>query len=675
MIGKFFYVGLNRNNILNRYMFVSSACLTPMLFSSHSCKETSDATTVLLCTRWIKQAKYDPLVLLAHLNPSIYEQECETAIQTLLKVANDSSEASAVFVKDLSDAEIGAFRQGMNASEILNNDDAWKPETLLVARLQCDQAKLSPAKKADLLSKVVPDIPLLCDAIQKCIDTLANLAMEAEEGSTQEQEEEAQVFICNQLFKLAQLMDLQEEGSRRHFVIACKALLSSIHTAEELLEEAIKAMSRAHDLEDEYLQSISDIVEKMTKIQAIDDANDSETQRLVQLRVVSILTIVLENTSPRMALHPCLKSFVHHVVPAVTSDDALIREAGVGCLGRLALLSEEATVLAEFKPLFLEVTAREEETMEIRAQAMLALCDLTMLFDNILVPINDDGVHFVDVVSCMLQNDNPSVVAVAAEVATKLLFSGKVQNKTLLASLLVVFFNKAYDEYDADDQDVQEVGSVYRMQQLLSLFFAAYSMKSQQCKSRLVSALHPMLEMVATKQKRKRGATKTWPVSKMIEFVYATVDEEEKEDPAADKPKTSSSALLICLEISSFLGQHNENLTVTNLRTLCKLLGGADVDVETDDTRNLVALREKVSDLGMLITDEAALESLETMMEVLEEVVDGPVANNEDGGGSLVDAMERITLDKENSRASTSSKQATGDNDELEARKALAAVN
>jgi condensin complex subunit 3 len=628
-----------------------------------------------LCTRWIKQAKYDPLVLLTHLNPSIYEQECETVIKTLLKVANDATDASSGFIKDLSDAEIGAFRQGMNNSKVLNNDNAWKPETLLLARLQCDQSKLSPAKKADLLSKVVPDIPLLCDAIQSCMDTLANLAVADDEASNQEQQEEAQIFICNQLFKLAQLMDLQEEGSRRHFCAACKAMLTSIHTPEELLEEAIKAMSRAHDREDDYLSSISDIVDQMS---VADDYHESEdeTQRLVQLRVVSILTIVLENTSPRMALHPALKSFVHHVVPAVTNDDVLIREAGVGCLGRLALLSEESTVLAEFKPLFLEVVNKEDETMEIRAQAMLALCDLAMLFDNILVPIDAGAsdLSFVDVVSTMLQNENPSVVAVASEVATKLLFSGKVQDKDLLASLLVVFFNKTYDDYEEDD-DVQEVGSVFRMQQLLSLFFQAYSMKSQDCKSTLVRAIRPMLELVATKSKKRKGKG-TWPISKMIEFVYSTAEigteGEQKEGEA--QTSTSTSALLVCIEISSFLVQHNDNLTNTNLRTLCKLLGGADVDVEaTNDTRSsLLDLKEKVNELGMLITDEASLESLETMMELLEEVEEKDEEEND-----LVDAMENVALDKENETSFVSARKAEEEvgEEHVSERPALATVN
>ena len=43
------------------------------------------------------------------------------------------------------------------------------------------------------------------------------------------------------------------------------------------------------------------------------------------------------------------------------------------------MLSEQQTVMEEFKPLLLGVASSEEETLEIRAQAMMAIGDLTFL--------------------------------------------------------------------------------------------------------------------------------------------------------------------------------------------------------------------------------------------------------------------------------------------------------
>lgn len=572
-----------------------------------SCKETSDATTVLLCTRWFKAAKYDPLALLTSLKPALYEAECEKVITILLQVESD-------FLKDLSDAEVRAFRQGMATQPEIS---VLLPENLLVARLQCHH-ETSPAKRADMLQKIVTDIPMLCDAIQSCIETIVD------------QDDETNIFCCNQLFKLAQLMDLQEEGSRRHFLASCRSILAESNTPEDVLEEAIKAMGRSHDREDEYLDSVGNIIAPMTD----------------QLRCVSILTLVLENTSPRMATHASLKAFVKHVVPAVHDDtNPMIREAGVGCLGRLALLSEEATVMADFKPLLLGIISNEQEKMEIRAQAMLALCDLTMLFDNILLPVDLDGkeVRFVDHVSVMLQNKNPAVVAVASEVATKLLFSGKVNDYDLVAALLVVFFDKKYDGYDEND-DVQEVGSVYRMQQLLSLFFQAYSKKGFQ----LVPAIGPMLAATATK---KRGR-KVFPIAKMIEFVYAMAEEGLEEN----KDENTNNALLVCLELSNYLLHSSDNISTTSLRILCKLLGGADVDLDKASNAKLIELKENVNELTMLISDDPSLESLETMVELLEDVEEVVESGNDNDDDEvedvLVETMGAVTLEKENPVAS-----------------------
>lgn len=573
--------------------------------------------TVLISTHWIKAAKYDPLMLLAHLKPALYEQECEKVISTLLQVSADS-------LKDLSEAEVRAFRLGMNSQPKM---DALYPENLLLARLQC-QHEQSPTKKADMLHKIVPDIPMLCDTIHNYLD----------DGSVQNSQDEASIFCCNQLFKLVQIMDLQEEGSRRHFRTFSREILASTNTPDDVLEEAIKAMSRAHDRQEDYVNCVAEIVEPMTD----------------PLRIVSIVTLVLENTSPRMAGHSSIKNFVGRVVPAVTNSDPLVREAGVGCLGRLALLSEEASVLQEFKPLLLQIVANEQEKLEIRAQAMLAMSDLAMLFETILVSMDLDGksVNLVECVRDMLSNENPAVVAVAAEIASKLLFSGKVQDIELVAALLVVFFNKIYDDYDEDD-DIHEVGSVYRMQQLLSIFFPAFTMKG----FKLVPAIGPMLSATAT---RKRGR-KPFPIAKMIEYVYSTVevvvDETVKDkNTNGETPREengtakSNNALLVCLEISNFLIHSGDNLSITNLRTLCKLLGGADVELDNSCTKTLTELKEKVNELSMIITDEAALESLETMVELLEDVQEEK--DNDDDidieQEELTEAMDAITLEQEN---------------------------
>ena len=64
---------------------------------------------------------------------------------------------------------------------------------------------------------------------------------------------------------------------------------------------------------------------------------------------------------------------------------------------------------------------------------------------------------------------------------------------------------------------------------------------------------------------------------------------------------------------------------------MSKLLGGADLDVESDSCKGLVVLRDHIEDLASSITDPQSLEALETMAELLEDVQETASLEDEDG--------------------------------------------
>lgn len=616
------------------------------------CEQTKGAIATLICTSWIKAAKYDPLELVKMVGPIVNEEECDKLIGVLL-------DCDPHALKDLSIPEIRAFQDGISKTPtVMCQEEGFKlsPEAVLFARVKLSRSlesmTFSASKKADLLSEVVPDIPLLCETVEKLVKSLTEAIT-----SGNEEMEERDAFLCRQLLQLAQISDLKEEGSRRHFIAAMKGMLSSVDTPDDLLEEGIKAMAKAHDEEGEHLRTISDIVDGMVGGEEV----YSDVAVFTQVRVVSIISTVLENASANMVMHPILSKLSFYVIHAVTSANAMVRECGVSCLGRLALLSDESTVSESFKPLLLKVISTESEALEIRAQAMLAICDLSLLFGM----LSTEPVSFVSLVSDLLKNAQAGIVAVAAEVAAKLLFSGKVNDRDLMAGLLVAFFNKSFaDLAEHEDADVSEVGSLLRMQQILCVFFPAYSMKSNEAKHTLISSIGPMLDTITSK-KTKRGAA--WNISKMIEYIISTVeigkDEPGKVDDTKEEDKTTSSepsgVLAACLEVSIFLKQQGDNLTNTHLRALCKLLGGADIDVELDHRKTVIALKSNIEELSLFIDDDNCQRSLETVVELLEEVSGGESEDDENSTGiddhestsaSLAEALEKTKLvdDKEN---------------------------
>jgi condensin complex subunit 3 len=635
----------------------------------------------MICAGWMKAVRYDPVALLGLVDPVLHETECIKVAQVILDVVANAEGTSVPAVLDeLSDPEIRAFKEGVSSTAGLlrtNADSYLEPRAALFARVKCDRTNasksLTEARKADIIGKIVPDIPILCETLQMHI---ARLVEAVEEGSDAEEESEAlqdcDIFVCSQLLQMAQAMDLKEEGSRRHFISVMKNLLEAVETPDDLLEGCIKAMKFAHEHERTFLQAINDLVSELS---TASQGKTSIMEEVMQIRIISILAITLENTSARMASDSSLSNFAAHVVPAVTSSHGLVREGGVSCLGRLAILCDQKTVLEEFKPLLLRVASNAEEKLEIRAQALMAICDLSFVFDGIISPYTlspDDyegkkEVIFVSLLSEMISTSKPAVVAVASEVAAKLLFSGRTFDSNLVADLLVTYFDQGLATLASEvEDDVMEIGSPVRMQQLLSLFFPAYSMRSAECRSALVASVGPMLVTVSAKLDKKGAKVSNWPVGRMIEYVESLllagtqhvakepfpcsqdIANDNQEDSMSSSQQEPSYVVRMGMEIAQFLVKAHENLKTTFSRQLCKFLGTLDIAIDSDEASSISKLKKYLDELGMCITDSTSLRSLKPVMELLDNSIDDDEESDSQStvseASSLAEALHAIEI-------------------------------
>lgn len=670
----------------------------------------------MICAGWMKTVRYDPVALLGLLDPVINETECVKVAQVVLDVAAEAEGTSVPAVLDeLSDPEIRAFKEGVSSTAALlrtNADTYLEPRAALFARVKCDQtnasASLSEARKADIIGKIVPDIPILCETLQLHITRLVEAIEACSDEEDSETLQDHDIFVCSQLLQMAQASDLKEEGSRRHFISVMKNLLEAVETPDDLLEGCLKAMKFAHEHERTFLQTISDLISELSTVPAKDNASIME--EVMHIRIISILAITLENTGARMASDSSMGNFATHIIPAVTSSHALVREGGVSCLGRLAILSDQKTVLEEFKPLLLSVASNAEEKLEIRAQAMMAICDLSFVFDEMLSPCtmssdNDaepNEVVFASLLSDMIRTSKPAVVAVAAEVAAKLLFSGRTFDCNLVADLVVTYFDQDLASLASEiEDDVTEIGSPVRMQQLLSLFFPAYSTRNAECRSALVASIGPMLVVVSTKLSKKGAKVSDWPIGRMIEYIESVLDTGSHHNAQESSPSSEHTAdenqddnsqqepsyiIRMGIEIAQFLVKEHEDLKTTFCRQLCKFLGRLDIDIDSDDTSSLSALKNSLDELGMFITDATALRSLKPIMELL----DNPKADDEESDGeststeasSLAEALQAIEIAEresiETAKENEEGDQMTGKESDVQSsrgRRRLASVN
>mmetsp|Transcript_11445 Transcript_11445/g.24460 ORF Transcript_11445/g.24460 Transcript_11445/m.24460 type:complete len:1108 (+) Transcript_11445:113-3436(+) len=717
------------------------------------CPSTHAKTVELLCCSWMKHSKFDPISFLRTLNPVLNESVAESAARVIINVAStldceSSCDMGVELVrKQFGAPEIRSFQEcvlkkmtivpeveedskaeaGDEDEDLLDGGEkigSVDPVKALFLRVKCalatESTTMSSVVKADTISDIISDIPTLCNLLNKHLDKL----IEFNNGSTDNDDldddeagafEDDQNFICLQLIHMAESSEL-EEGSRRHFISIMRSMLSRLATPDDLVETCVKAMAAAHDTEAQFLQTISEILVDVEDDETFNHSSNNGLLIVRQMRAISILSIVLENISGHMMTNPILEGFRRHLEPAITSKNPIVRQHGVGCWSKFALLCDQDTVLERDMPLLLQIASQEEEIVDVRAQAALALCDLVLIHDKIHASDDDSATSHFDsfkkLLLEMLEHSKPAIVIIAAEITAKLLLAGSFHDPHLLACLFVIYFDTSLIETEEDDDNdenaVTEVGNPVRLRQLLTIFFPTYSMSSLEANDTMMASVAPTISIVNRKLDGKNSpkAMSQWPIAKMIEYICCTVDLADKkkvegdddetngisseqpmethenepaenDNTASDDKTTSieaSSTLLASIDIAEFLMDDSQNAPPLFVRALAKILSSASIDVDNEDLSLLSRLKSHVAEAEYSINDRpalAALEKVSCLLEAVEDECEGESDDERDDESDeeedeicddiLVDAMKRASLkvgpevEKENVRLSAGS--------------------
>ena len=600
---------------------------------------------------WLKSCGFDVLAMLRHLNVIGFEESCKKVMTILLNSQDD------LLADTWSEVDVAAFKRGIQqtSGKLVLVNQSLQPEQIFMLQSRCVQAeKLEPRKKEMILSEILPDVPEICAMFELHASALTQAIAEEKDAKVIDRFES----ICLGLLSMVKSADI-EEGSRLHLKTMLKGMLESIIMPEDLVEGSIETLHRIHRVEEDFWEAALSILQALKAQQERDEEDGLADNRT--LRILSILCTVFEKSSSGLASSGIMEDFTEYVTPTVSHENALIREAAVSCLGKMGLFTKQEIVRSEFKPMLLERVLDEDEKLSIRAQAMLGLSDWSVLFSDFLSASNNEE-SVQGVLSDIMNHTELSLACVAAEVTCKLLYSGKFFDELSLARLLVLFFDPrltAADEED-DSNEAKEIGSPIRLQQLLSQFFPLFCLRKEEGRRKFISCTKSALEIVFTKDggKRRRG-TKAFPVVKMIEFLTATADEalnvlNQKKAEGEKTTGESSTELLMAIQLCKFLACNSDDLNVTTLRTLCKILGATEVNTEQDKLSDLRVLVDGVENLGNCITDELCLNHLAMLNDAVDEI-DIPDESMLADDESLNDAMERVhispsrgTPDKEN---------------------------
>jgi hypothetical protein len=619
------------------------------------------------------------------------------------------------------------------------------PSMALFLRVKCETMP-------DAISDIITDIPTLCNLLNSTIDKLIqfNNNTNDEDKSMDEDDEEAaaqyeddQNFVCLQLIHMARASELiREEGSRRYFLSIMRRILSRLATPDDLVEACVTAMASAHDKESQFLQTISEILVDVEEDDSFHSMSKVIDQRAIvivrQMRIIAILSIVLESISGHMTSHPILDGFFQHLSPAITSKNAIVREHGVICLSKFCLLSGEDKVMMEFKPLLMMIAGSVAERVEVRAQAALALCDLALIHEKMLLggstaanaspddgesggDDDDDGANtahrpnaipFKEMLFEMLGHSKPGIVIIGAEITAKLLLAGRLSDPELIAWLLVIYFDSTLTTTENGqsidivggeaDEVAKRVGSPVRLQQLLSIFFPAYSMSSLDANDDMMASVCPLLSIVNEKlsgmktAEAKDAIVQRLPIAKMVEYVCYNVDLADKKKAVETVGKSvvgkklgdeeistigeqetisqiseggdldvkletykaeleekgevaieASSILLASIEIAQFLAEECESAPVLYSRALAKILASACIDVDAEDRTLIRQLKSLVSEAEYAIEDVPTVKSIKKLTELLVNVNDDDEreSSDDESDGSMEEVEEVATDD------------------------------
>lgn len=527
--------------------------------------------------------------LVHQLDVIAHTEACRVLLEVLYTTLEDPS------FLGWSDHHLFALRKALQQSnfsvdELLEETTNYPVEQLLVAA-SCLK------HNEDIRSHVIPDIAVLCQVLEHFCQQLVQELVEAsnnEESTnhhTDDDKTDQLVCICSLLLELA---ESPEEGSRRVLQTVLKNLLQNILTPDDLIESAIKAY---HKCSNEFVDNAMDI------LQILRENTVPELEHNYDLRVLTLLGLVME----RAKLNPdqC-ETYIEYALERIESDQELVKEAAVSCLGKLGLFVEPDELGDKLQPALLQVATNTNEKMDIRLQAVLGLSDWSVLVSD---PLNGTFESLISEFLTFNQSSDESTLStcnIGAEVAAKLLYSSKSCDLQWTARLLYLYFlTSTTDELEEQDEAV-ELGSTGRLQQLLTVFFPSLARKHR---ATLMGSIEPLLGLLLDDSNtNKRQAVK------IVDYVVSCVDGAFRPD------KVSSATLSASVQVASFLSEHGSELNTTFLRTLCKFIGGIDLDVETELYDDLSLLKEIVEELHNVIDDGTSLKYLASTIQLLADV-------------------------------------------------------
>ncbi|KAJ3075576.1 hypothetical protein HDU98_007686 [Podochytrium sp. JEL0797] len=320
-------------------------------------------------------------------------------------------------------------------------------------------------KSEDQLQDFLPSLTHVSVLLQRFGNLIANPPPEMEES-----ELKAIEFVLSRVLQMTQWCEFAMDEAGRRGVEAC---LSKLMVLEDLptenLQHIIKILQKMSVKEADVILVVADAVSGILEASedaVLDDEMDPMMHKLlVQMQCLEIIRALLEQMQRHPYKDTSFLMLLHRfIIPSVRNDNALLRQTGIQCLGLACYV--DRTLALENANLFLHAFQVEENDgkklvlqveffSEVVGCLHLKSATMQILFDLILV----HGSAVVDltavqafILAC-LQHEDPGLLTLAAEGATKLLMMKFIANEQILEAFAGKLQNPKKNKEGAQEDD------------------------------------------------------------------------------------------------------------------------------------------------------------------------------------------------------------------------------
>ncbi|KAI9349648.1 nuclear condensing complex subunit [Obelidium mucronatum] len=348
-------------------------------------------------------------------------------------------------------------------------DQMWNEELTLefVFFASIYARSLNEKKAEEKLQDFLPSLTSMATLLSKFGALIVN------PPSEDENEIKAIEFVLCRLLQITEYHDFSDEMGRRSVSDCIAKLLVCEDLPTENLQFIIRILQKMSMTEADVLltvtDAVSDILEASEDMANTQDIEPGMHKLLVQMQCLEIIRALLEQIQKPPCKDSSFLVLLHRfIIPSVRSNNALLRQTGIHCLGLACYI--DRTLSLENANLFLHAFQAEEN--DGKKIVLQILFDLIMVHGVTVVDLN---AVVVFILAC-LQDEDPGLLTLAAEGATKLMMMKFIGNEQILEALLVLYFHPS-------------TVNQRRLRQCLTCFFPMYALSSAENQALLASSV------------------------------------------------------------------------------------------------------------------------------------------------------------------------------------------